>query len=114
MFRPSEDCHSTSHNYADSHTSQRIQDGGPASAVLGSGNFGCIALGKYDNTEKKLVIILILLHSSDPPLTPYVVGSVQATGLSQLRRLKVLHFVRMWTFCVRKPRGEASNFSPIR
>jgi len=45
MVRPSEDCHSTSHNYADSHTSQRIQDGGLASAVRGPGNFSCIALG---------------------------------------------------------------------
>jgi hypothetical protein len=53
-----------------SHTSQRIQDGGPASAVRGPGNFKSHCFGKSDTTDTKLVLIPILLHCSDPPLTP--------------------------------------------
>ena len=75
MVRPSQACHSTPHNYADSHTSQRIQDGGPASAVRGSGvEMRELQLqllwGKSDTTDSKLVRILILLYCSDLVLVP--------------------------------------------
>jgi hypothetical protein len=80
MVRPLEDCATDSTwltNYADSHTSQRIQDGGPACEVLGPcqdaercGEFCCISLGNLTWLRwKKEVFNLNLLYQSNHILT---------------------------------------------